>query len=739
MFNKAIKHISNVFNALWQLMPAFLVVSLLYIILLKLDVGLDTLIVAGENKRSYPILIIALVFWSATVWFSSRIVVLIPSKGKLISNIFTQLTPRFLALNCFIILQTAILTPKLVFGLSPLQQTVFIFFHYILYALSEFSEYKKSLRLSYLSLIIGSSYFISVVVLAILSGEENEGVKKNLLFLSALFYLIQVASMITFAQRQSVINNMGITSISPLRKLAHRLINLIVECVSKWNSIVLLHKKLLMKLNIEEQEATKQAPYYFIFHCICLIGFMPYLACIISYKAATIVGPLPFVIIGFSFIILFFNLTNALTRKIGINITVLFFLALYFSSTTKTNLYSVRTIPFSEDRQHLFSVKTFLDEWLNHPNRKNEIIAATSNDRFTIYIILNDGGGARAATWSSLVLSSIDSATNGKFGNHILSMAGASGGSVGNTAFYALLSEKNKPRKEVEKFPSRVSKYFEADFLTFTLGKFLGPDLVNQLPFLSWLDDRSIALEETMEKNTGDSGISKFFSKPINEGLDNSGKLPALFLNTTNLHTGRTCYISNLVLNDSARYNILTKVCLEQTLRISTSAVLSARFPLVTPAGRLNNQYYVDGGYVDNSGAGTTQSFIREVLYHLHDTLKKKVKFTILEIHNESQKHIIKKALTPITNDFLAPLITLISMQSGSTYTGNVAFNRYLLDKNTISIQTIKADLSKKNDPDEEAYPMSWINSKYQLNRIRKQRDTLLSSEEFKRHFQYLK
>ena len=53
-------------------------------------------------------------------------------------------------------------------------------------------------------------------------------------------------------------------------------------------------------------------------------------------------------------------------------------------------------------------------------------------------------------------------------------------------------------------------------------------------------------------------------------------------------------------------------------MKLSTAVVMGARFPYLSPAGRINNSYYVDGGYFDNSGAG----IVNEMLIALNEYIR---------------------------------------------------------------------------------------------------------------------
>ncbi|MFC7292025.1 hypothetical protein [Hirschia litorea] len=122
---------------------------------------------------------------------------------------------------------------------------------------------------------------------------------------------------------------------------------------------------------------------------------------------------------------------------------------------------------------------------------------------------------------------------------------------------------------------------------------------------------------------------------------------PIVFLNSFDAKSGRPAVVSNVSLEsdgwaDEANSggsvygmtNLLEKMCGGQSISLATAAHLSARFPLVSPPGRLEIDecktraehgvepvegerkeagigLYVDGGYFDNSGASSSQAALK--------------------------------------------------------------------------------------------------------------------------------
>jgi len=168
-------------------------------------------------------------------------------------------------------------------------------------------------------------------------------------------------------------------------------------------------------------------------------------------------------------------------------------------------------------------------------------------------------------------------------------------------------------------------------------------------------------------------------------------------------------------------------------LRLSTAAILSSRFPYVSPAGKVFDRYYVDGGYFDNSGAGAVLEFIHELNSFMTDTTNREIirfrrrfTFHILHITNSEVVPAPSKDIHPLTNDVLAPVLTLAGMQGSSTSISDGilinAFRQFNADTaNAMIVYSLYDetwDPAKKQGQFEEGYPMSWALSDYQINRM---------------------
>jgi len=160
--------------------------------------------------------------------------------------------------------------------------------------------------------------------------------------------------------------------------------------------------------------------------------------------------------------------------------------------------------------------------------------------------------------------------------------------------------------------------------------------------------------------------------------------MPALFLNSTWVETGKRLIISNLAVT-SAEFNDAEDVNRfydKYALPLSTAAHLSARFTYVSPAGTLkkDGETYgraVDGGYFENSGT-TTEMEVLQTLDQLAEDNPawKKVRPVVIHISNEpvdpaySTVHLATapkdKATAPLAglNEILSPPITLLNARN---------------------------------------------------------------------------
>lgn len=404
-----------------------------------------------------------------------------------------------------------------------------------------------------------------------------------------------------------------------------------------------------------------------------------------------------------------------------------------------TSPYQVQFLPSTEGRLERRPIDGYIQKWFSY--RADALSKASTTNKYRIYLVTADGGASKSGYWVSAILSKLQDSsryTSDPFADHVLSLAGASGGSVGNAAFYALIQDSTRVKTS---YGEEVANFFSGDFLTYSLARFLSFDIIKHLvPFLP-LQDRTAALEESMEKLSFSESIGTAFSKSFHSLLDTTGRLPMLMINTTNLETGTPGVISTVTLDSLKSDRIDVMSLAEQKkdtmIKLSTAVVLGARFPYISPAGEINGRYFVDGGYFDNSGAGITLEILQYLEAALKDSssslypFKDKIEFQVIYISNGGEASTFK-TLHPLVNDLAAPLLTILNTYGKQTTFANNKLKKYQSEssfRSNNNFATINLPLKSTADTislpgksEEEIipYPMNWVISRYNINRMNK-------------------
>lgn len=303
-----------------------------------------------------------------------------------------------------------------------------------------------------------------------------------------------------------------------------------------------------------------------------------------------------------------------------------------------------------------------------------------------LVLVSASGGGIRAAYWTASTLDCLfgsqpnaPCAGGEREHTRVLAASGVSGGSLGVTAW-----------RTHERTPGTETwvDTLKADVLTPTLAWGLFVDLPNSLLHLGSLPDRAEVLERSWERawldEAGDAA-SLDARSPLAKGLFATGRQPPLLmLNGTAVETG--CRFNVSVLNANvdqkrqgsqavedclsvrafepetqpdtagieaarekwalgASVDVNEFVCQGTDLRLSTAVLLSARFPYVSPSGRLTScgsdpeasTHLVDGGYFDSSAAETSAQLwaaLEPIVEHYNERAKQCVMPFAIQIDN---------------------------------------------------------------------------------------------------------
>ncbi len=160
-------------------------------------------------------------------------------------------------------------------------------------------------------------------------------------------------------------------------------------------------------------------------------------------------------------------------------------------------------------------------------------------------------------------------------------------------------------------------------------------------------------------------------------------------------------------------------------LPMASAIVLGARFPYFSPAGRIHNNYYVDAGYLDNSGAGITHEMLMDLHALITDSLKKnpthpygKIRFHVLHITNDPAPQSTMPSIHPLLNDLAAPIMTLTNVHARQTDFNNLRLKKYLQEINGDKESYRVINLYENGLADD--LPMNWKLSPKALESINK-------------------
>ena len=281
--------------------------------------------------------------------------------------------------------------------------------------------------------------------------------------------------------------------------------------------------------------------------------------------------------------------------------------------------HAVRTLPEAQPAQRP-NLRASLRAWIARHDA-----AIQSGGTVPFFVVDAEGGGIRAAYWTVTVLGEIQN-RHPSFASHVFSLSGVSGGSLGASVFVALLNESRESAAPFD-LKKKGQQILGEDFLSPAVAAILYPDLVQRfLPLPVSMFDRATTLEQSWERAWHKHvGGRNRMSEPFDRLWEGRSEwTPALLLNATWVETGKRIIASNMRVAAGRRREDFVDVedanafFAPRSISLSTAAHMSARFTYVSPAGSLEKggRTYgrvVDGGYFENSGAGTLAPLIRTI------------------------------------------------------------------------------------------------------------------------------
>lgn len=721
----------NLFRAIWVFFPGILFLVLTLVCFWNLPQGKDLMVLATEHRGFFLLFQSLLGFLVLVSWYAARTVAYAKQQSAYtapdyLEEGYYKHMPRFIGFTLFTIIMLAFAQTPL-FG-SRIQDDSKIYFVLLIasipyyFWLNKFFERRfKVIRINRLFMITLLIIVTGAVLITLNIARYSWLVILMMLVLQACFVVLVVT------RRESLKKQIKYKSVAP----------------APTGKVY----RLAQRLSIPPEEIR----FHTIFLLISLVALVVYVACTVNVAFAVGLGSFPFVLLafsvfmGFGFIITFISVQ----KGINIHLIVLIIVFLFGQWTERHYTALIEKNPAKKESfANKASVRDYFIQWV-----KDRDTVIRKSKEFPVYFVLSDGGASRSGYWVASVLGKLEDTSNHDFSKHLFCLSGASGGSVGNAAFYTLLKNAaDRPDKSLpnnQPFYQAGKEYLRSDFLTYTLSRMLGHDFfVAMFPF-NTSGDRAKALTDALEQAPKDSVLLKNqLQVPMSELAIYKNKvttkLPILCVNTTRMQDGAPSVISTIQIDPltfNNRVDVLARLNNGRDMKLSTAVVLGASFPYVSPAGRIDGLkflsagptefpfYFVDGGYVDNSGAGVVHEMIIK-LNSLRDSICRsntdtilrsscqKISFYVMHISNGPEGDVLLKKVNPFVNDLAAPIQTLMGAYGVQTSINDSRLKNYLQNMYGNGLHYKPINLYRPKEP--LKYSMNWVISKRTLDSMDK-------------------
>ena len=370
------------------------------------------------------------------------------------------------------------------------------------------------------------------------------------------------------------------------------------------------------------------------------------------------------------------------------------------------------------------------NRWLviDSPVTKIDTVARLVGDTsYPVFFITAEGGALRTGAFTALLLARLQDSFP-QFKHNIYAFSSVSGGSVGVSFFNAISYLEPDTTNKTAHYNETVTKrFFSQDQLSPVIAKMFYADLLNDFwPWPIENFDRAIALEKAWEHS-----YANIFDKPTDRNVYSTNfvscyqnnKMPAWFINTTEVETGQQCYISNVVADSFlfAKDRDLLSDKIKGGINYSTAVNFSSRFPLFSPSAALYQNddqiyHYVDGGYVENTGAKTMLEVLKS-LHHVMDSAH--VHPYIIQLKFGDSTHF---ANTGFLNEISSIGIGIYNTRAGASAT----YTKLLREEtDTLKGKFIEVPLNATSNE----VPMSWVFSKRSLDNLNNVIDNIMTDE----------
>ncbi|MBO9199591.1 MULTISPECIES: patatin-like phospholipase family protein [Niastella] len=712
--------VRNLLRALWVFFPGILFLVLTLVCFWNLAQGKDLMVLATEHRGFFLLFQSLLSFLVLVSWYAARTVAnakkqSVHTAPDYLQEGYYKHMPRFIGFTLFTIIMLAFIQTPL-FG-SGIEEDTKLYYGLLLASIPYYFWMNKVFERNFKRLRFNKLFYGTMVVLITGSALITMNISRYSWLVVIMLLVLQACFMVLVVTRREILEKEKRTGL-------------------KAASMTGKSYRLASFLGIP----TEEVRFHMVFLMISLVAMAVYLACTLNVAFAVGMGSFPFVLLAFSVFMGFGFILSFFSIRIGINIHVIFLILIFiFGQWTERHYAALakRKSTIKETFADKASVRDYFIQWV-----KDRDTLIRKSKEFPVYFVLSDGGASRSGYWVASVLGKLEDTSQHDFSRHLFCLSGASGGSVGNAAFYTLLKDaadrpdKNLPNNQL--FYNAGKEYLRSDFLTYTLSRMLGHDFfVPMIPF-NTNGDRAKALTDALEQAPKDSVLLKnqlqvpFSELAIYKNRVNT-KLPILCVNTTRMQDGAPSVISTIAIDPltfNNRVDVLARLTDSNDMKLSTAVVLGASFPYVSPAGRVQGLkflkkgptefpfYFVDGGYVDNSGAGVVHEMIIK-LNSLRDSICRsnndtvlrsncqKISFYVMHISNGPEGDVLLKKINPFVNDLAAPLKTLMGAYGVQTSINDSRLKNYLSGMYGNNLHYKPINLYRPQEP--LKYSMNWV------------------------------
>jgi len=334
--------------------------------------------------------------------------------------------------------------------------------------------------------------------------------------------------------------------------------------------------------------------------------------------------------------IIFYTLAIVFLLRLGLakGINILLFLTVIgvaLAIKGNNHYHDVHRITVKKAPQRV-DLYSYFKAWL--VQRQRDIDSAKGE--YPVFLVNSYGGGIRGAAFTNMVLSYLDDTLTRQggfsrgFEHYVFSISGASGGSVGAAIQCAYrASHSDAVAGAYAHYRSDFESFYQHDLLTPVLSNMLGSDMWASplgVSFSFWRD-RSAIQEELWARDARDS-LKLSLDSEYNALWDTSAanparyEIPLLFANTLNVDDGckgicapvdldhrdfpGTIFVRERIDDLNAHRGVGEDSL--QSISLITGAFLGARFPYISPSGKMGAGYhFMDAGPKDNSAASTSE------------------------------------------------------------------------------------------------------------------------------------